>query len=285
MYTVKKPVYIVSCAFLLLVFINLLTSCGVRDSAPSNYSKNWDEIEDAVPKDEPFSKYGNPDSYEVLGKRYHLVNSNSGFSQKGIASWYGSKFHGQRASSGEIYDMYAMTAAHKTLRIPTYVEVTNLDNNRKAIVKVNDRGPFHDGRIIDLSYAAATRLGVAATGTAQVTIRVVTPDTPVDTKQAVASHVDTDVRDASTLSAAYTFEDGKVYVQIAAFSTEEKALKMLEQLRDKNFSSVRIHVESNKGKVLYRVRIGPVPTTYVAEKLLTQLKEINHNNAKIITYN
>lgn len=264
-----------------LLTMLLLSACGVKDGPPSDYSRHWKEIPDAVPKDEPHSKYGNPASYEVLGEKYYVIGSNKGFSQKGIASWYGSKFHGLRTSSGETYNMYAMTAAHKTLRIPTYVEVTNNNNGRKAIVKVNDRGPFHDGRIIDLSYAAATKLGVAATGTAPVTIRVVT----AGSKAVDTTNKDIEYQDASAINPAYTFDGGNVYVQIAAFSTEKNALKMLHTLRDKNFSSVRIHVEKNQGKMLYRVRIGPVPTTHVAEKLLAQLKEINHRNAKIVTYN
>lgn len=265
----------------LLMVLVLLSSCGVKDGPPSDYSRHWKDIQDAVPKDEPHSKYGNPGSYEVFGERYHVVENNKGFRQKGIASWYGSKFHGQRTSSGETYNMYAMTAAHKTLKIPAYVEVTNTANGRKAIVKVNDRGPFHEGRIIDLSYAAATKLGVAATGTAPVTIRVVIPGAEAIN----SSNVDVEHKAASTINPAYTFDGGRVYVQIAAYNTEENALKMLDKLRNENFSSVRIHVENNKGAMLYRVRIGPVPTTYVAEKLLAQLKEINHNNAKIVSYN
>jgi len=268
------------CTALLLVLLQLL-SCGVKDGPPSDYGRNWKDIQDAVPKDEAPSRYGNPGSYEVFGERYHVMASNKNFSQKGIASWYGTKFHGQRTSSGETYNMYAMTAAHKTLKIPAYVEVTNTANGRKAIVKVNDRGPFHDGRIIDLSYAAATKLGVAATGTAPVTIRIVTPgDRAVN-----SSNVDVEQKAASSINPAYTFDGGRVYVQIAAYNTEEKALKMLDKLRNKNFSSVRIHVEKKQGAMLYRVRIGPVPTTYVAEKLLTQLKEINYGDAKIVTYN
>ncbi len=252
------------------ILLSVLTaSCSVKDGAPDKFAKNWDEIPDAVPKDESKSKYGNPASYEVFGKRYYVMDSSDGFKQKGLASWYGTKFHGQRASSGETYNMYAMTAAHKTLPLPSYVEVKNLDNGRKAIVKVNDRGPFHKGRIIDLSYAAATKLGVVATGTAPVEIRVVNkqgkPVAAVDDK--------------------YIDDNGKLYVQIAAFNTEENALKLIDDLREKKFHSVRIHVDNNKGKLLYRVRIGPVPTDNVAEKVLAQLKEINLNNAKIIRYN
>lgn len=261
---------------LLILLAGFLASCSVdvKDSAPDNYSKNWDEIPDAVPRDESRSKYGNPDSYEVFGKRYYVMGSSEGFRQKGDASWYGTKFHGQRASSGETYDMYAMTAAHKTLPLPTYVEVKNLNNGRKAIVKVNDRGPFHDGRIIDLSYAAATKLGVVATGTAPVEIRVVDKIVNEQREKPVVG-----------IDEEYIDENGKLYVQIAAFSTEENALKLIADLRKKKFHSVRIHVDNNGGKLVYRVRIGPVPTDHVAEKVLAQLKEINLNHAKIIRYN
>jgi rare lipoprotein A len=266
----------IKCLLLLVPLSAFLAACGggVKDSAPASYSKNWDEIPDAVPRDEAKSKYGNPDSYEVFGKRYYVMESAEGFRQKGEASWYGTKFHGQRASSGETYNMYAMTAAHKTLPLPSYVEVKNLDNGRKAIVKVNDRGPFHDGRIIDLSYAAATKLGVVATGTAPVEIRVVDSATVNEPAEAVVG-----------IDEKYIDENGKLYVQIAAFSTEENALKMISDLREQKFHSVRIHVDNNNGKLLYRVRIGPMPTDNVAEKVLAQLKEINLNNAKIIRYN
>ncbi len=255
-----------------VLLVLLLNACGVRDGAPDRYGRNWDEIPDAIPKKVKQSKYGNPASYEVFGKTYYVLDSSEGFKQKGDASWYGTKFHGRRTSSGETYNMYAMTAAHKTLPIPCYVEVKNLNNGRKAVVRVNDRGPFHDGRIIDLSYAAATKLGVAATGTAPVQIRVVTK-----------GYIDE--RNGQGTDKDYVTDDGKLYIQIAAFGTEENAMEMIEDLRSKNFRSARIHVDNNNGKLLYRVRIGPVPTSNVAEKVLAQLKEINLNNAKIIRYN
>ena len=249
-----------------------LVACGVRDSAPDSYDKPWHSIANAVPKAEPKSRYGNPASYEQFGKRYHVLSSSKGFVQEGVASWYGTKFHGERTSSGEKYDMYAMTAAHKTLPLPTYVEVINKDNGRRAIVKVNDRGPFHNGRIIDLSYAAATKLGVAKTGTANVRIRALQPG-------------ENGSQDAASASKTAATPDGKVYVQVAAFSSEEKAFAMLKKLREANFSDTRIHVDSKKGKLLYRVRIGPLPSADVAKKLLTQLQEIKQNNAKIVSYN
>ena len=259
---------------LAVVLALLLSACGeVRDSAPSNYSKQWHEIPDAVPESVSPSRYGNPDSYEVNGKTYYVMGSADGFAQKGIASWYGNKFHGRRTSSGEEYDMYAMTAAHKTLPIPVYVEVTNLDNGRKAVVKVNDRGPFHEGRIIDLSYAAATKLGVAQTGTANVVIRVVKSKEDLNRQ-----------RSASIVESPAT-EGDKLYLQVAAFSTEENALQHLGRLQSEGFRDVRLHIESKKGRQVYRVRIGPLPSEHVAKQLLSQLKQNNHQNIKIIRAN
>ena len=124
---------------------------------------------------EPLSRYGNPESYVVYGKTYHTLSSSKGYKERGAASWYGTKFHGKRTSSGEPYDLYAMTAAHKTLPLPTYVEVTNLKNGRTVIVKVNDRGPFHDDRLIDLSYAAAAKLDILPYGTGEVEVRAIDP--------------------------------------------------------------------------------------------------------------
>lgn len=125
--------------------------------------------------DAPRSKYGNPESYEVYGKTYRVLPTARGYSERGLASWYGEDFHGKRTSSGEPYNMHAMTAAHKTLPLPTYVRVTNLQNRREIIVRVNDRGPFHDDRIIDLSFAAATELGIVRNGTAEVEVTTVDP--------------------------------------------------------------------------------------------------------------
>ncbi len=259
------------------VMFSLLSSCGiyeVRDGAPSNYTKKWDEISDAVPVDVTPSKYGNPDSYEVFGKRYHTLDSAQGFSEKGIASWYGKKFHGQRTSSGEVYDMYAMTAAHKTLPIPVFVEVSNLDNGRKAIVKVNDRGPFHEGRVIDLSYAAATRLGVAATGTANVSIRVVDNNGNFLSDESIVD----DAKNPSVIS-------DKLFIQVAAFSDESNAIDFLRKLHDEGFRDVRMYIESKAKSPVYRVKIGPLPSQSVAQEVLSQLEQKNHQNLKIIKLN
>ncbi len=161
--------------FLLLIFLAFVGCSSVtvqRDNA-RDVDIDISSVPDAIPKMETRSKYGNSESYVVFGKRYYVMDDNAGFTQRGIASWYGKKFHGKRTSNGETYDMYAMTAAHKTIILPAYVEVTNLDNGKKIIVKVNDRGPFHDNRIIDLSYSAAVKLDIIAKGTGLVEIRVV----------------------------------------------------------------------------------------------------------------
>lgn len=162
----------------------LLTACGTLpdrigfftpgDAAPQ-HNVDLTRITDATPRIEAPSRYGNPKSYVVRGKRYHVMANSIDFKQQGIASWYGTKFHGRKTSSGEAYDMFTMTAAHKTLPLPTWVEVTNHDNQKRIIVKVNDRGPFISGRIIDLSYVAAAKLGVLTTGTARVSIRAIDP--------------------------------------------------------------------------------------------------------------
>jgi len=162
----------------------LLVGCGSLPDRDGFFSSNDGAprhnidiaaIPAAEPRIEKRSQYGNPDSYVVNGRRYHVMKNSTAFKQQGLASWYGTKFHGRKTSSGEPYDMFAMTAAHKSLPLPTWVEVINNDNNKRLIVKVNDRGPFVAGRILDLSYAAATKLGIVATGTANVTIHAIDP--------------------------------------------------------------------------------------------------------------
>ena len=136
-------------------------------------------VPDAVPKVEPLSRYGNPPYYEVFGKRYYVLSSSVDYLERGVASWYGPGFHEVRTSSGETYDMYAMTAAHKTLPLPAYVRVTNLENGRSDVVRVNDRGPFVGNRVIDLSYTAAARLDMLRNGTAMVEVRGIDPRAPL----------------------------------------------------------------------------------------------------------
>lgn len=147
-----------------------------RDRPPTNPPDiDLDAVPDAIPVEEPRSRYGNMAQYEAMGRTYRTLATSEGYEAEGMASWYGEEFHGRRTSSGEPYDMYAMSAAHPTLPLPSYVEVLNLENGRRVVVRVNDRGPFHAGRIIDVSYAAAHRLGMLAKGTARVRIRALQP--------------------------------------------------------------------------------------------------------------
>lgn len=149
--------------------------------APEEIPANVANIPDAVPQAEPKSSSGNPDSYEVYGDHYVILKDPRGYKERGYASWYGKKFHGKRTSSGEPYDMFKMTAAHKTLPIPCYARVTNLDNGRSVVVRINDRGPFHEGRIIDLSYTAAVKLGSLGKGSIPVEVEAIDPSMPPPT--------------------------------------------------------------------------------------------------------
>jgi rare lipoprotein A len=158
----------------LIIFIFILTSgCTPIKKGKVNFINNKKIPAKVIPKKEKYSKYGNPKTYKVFGIQYRTLKTHIGYKEKGIASWYGKKFHGKLTSTREVYDMYEITAAHKTLPIPCYAKVTNMTNKRSIIVRVNDRGPFKKGRIIDLSYAAAKKLGIIKKGTAEVYVQAI----------------------------------------------------------------------------------------------------------------
>jgi rare lipoprotein A len=167
----------------LFLVLALLAGCASTDKKGGYYKDdgphekppaNLDGIADATPRVEPLHKWANR-PYQALGKSYTPLTSLQTFKQRGMASWYGKKFHGQKTASGELYDMYKMTAAHPTLPIPSYARVTRVANGKSVVVRINDRGPFHTGRIVDLSYAAAYKLGYIQAGSAEVTIEAVIP--------------------------------------------------------------------------------------------------------------
>lgn len=162
------------------VFCNACTvgTQGEKDYAPANIPVDVMAVPDAVPRYEERTRAGNSVKYEVLGKQYKVLTASKGYQETGMASWYGAKFHGRKTSNGEVYDMYAMTAAHKTLPIPSYVRVTNLKNQRSVVVRINDRGPFHENRIIDLSYTAAVKLGIQKMGTGFVEVTALDVEEP-----------------------------------------------------------------------------------------------------------
>ena len=254
------------------------------DGAP-NVHVNVAAIPDPVPKHEPLSPYGNPATYVVYGKTYKTLKSSKGFVERGSASWYGTKFHGRRTSSGEPYSMYAMTAAHKTLPLPTYVEVTNLDNNHRIIVRVNDRGPFHDGRIIDLSYAAAIKLGIDKTGTGRVEIRAIDPDNPAAHRVAQAApappqSLTPTSPDPSTQTAISNTQH--LYLQVGAFSSRLNAENLRSRLSQLANNPIHIFPSDDQNPPVYRVRIGPLASDLEAQQLVTRLMSAGIANASVI---
>ena len=248
----------------------------VRDSAPAADSVDINAVPDAVPRSEPKSKYGNPSSYEVFGKRYYVMDSSKDFVQKGIASWYGKKFHGRRTSSGETYDMYAMTAAHKSLPLPTYVQVRNLDNNRRIIVKVNDRGPFHENRIIDLSYTAARKLDIVKKGTGLVEIRAINPRTWSREKEEI-QYVGAPVQSSAGSSSKPGF-----YIQVGAFREEENARKLKASMVALGPDLVKIAPAMVNQRKIYRVRLGPLYDVDSADSLVGKLGDFGIYEHRIV---
>ena len=224
-------------------------------------SMDVNTIPDAVPRAEPRSAKGNPAFYSVLGKRYFVLQSANDYFERGVASWYGPGFHAQSTSNGERYDMYAMSAAHKTLPLPSYVKVTNLQNGRSVTVRVNDRGPFKDGRIIDLSYTAASKLGMLRDGTAFVEVRAVTPSQDA----------------ASTVTAPA----GALFVQAGAFCAAANAERLVQQLRAQGVSNASVRADQVNGQTLYRVRVGPVPSVPEFDRAVARLKKLGIADARL----
>jgi rare lipoprotein A len=229
-------------------------------------------IPDAVPRVEPLSRYGNPESYVVFGERYTVMETAAGFTERGIASWYGRKFHGRRTSSGEPYDMYKMTAAHKHLPLPTYVEVTHLENGRSVVVKVNDRGPFAHNRIIDLSYAAAAKLGMIEEGTAPVEIRVISPAGARPT--AVTASLDSAPQGVSDTAARVSY-----FVQVGAFAEQDNARRLVRRLEAASLSTP---IRLQDGERLYRVQLGPLSSVQQVDRVSQSLTEAGFTDTHVV---
>lgn len=221
-----------------------------------------DAIPDAVPRNEPLHRYANR-PYTALGKTYTPRTSAGNFRQRGMASWYGKKFHGQRTSSGEVYDMYAMSAAHPTLPLPSYARVTNLANGKSVIVRVNDRGPFLHERVIDLSYSAAYKLGYIGSGSAEVEVESIAPSAnfntinpntvqsrPLETSAVVATPLP-----VGSISARANGDTG-VYLQLGAFESRDNAETFLEKMRNE-LSDTGKQLKLSRNGGLVRVHIGP----------------------------
>lgn len=271
------------------------------------------DVPDAVPKVEPLARSGNRPVYEVWGQTYHVMSDATGYVDQGKASWYGKKFHGYATASGEIYDMYEMTAAHRSLPLPTYARVTNLDNGNTVIVKVNDRGPFHGDRLIDLSYAAAARLDILRGGTGRVRVEAIDPvawqarhqgqqatqqtrvassvPSAPTTRQVAAAPAPTPQPPATSLPATGTAATAdsaspsidsrgeRFYLQVAALGSASSALALQARLQSELDSPVRVE----SGERLHRVQVGPVADRLALEALRRELSQVGYAESFAVT--
>jgi rare lipoprotein A len=256
---------------LALVLALLLVACGSApkkpepgstspkyyqdDGPPEAVPENLGEVPDAVPRDEPFHRYANR-PYTVFGQTYVPVVNKEPTKERGLASWYGRKFHGQKTSSGEVYDMFAMTAAHKTLPIPSYAKVTNVKTGKSVVVRINDRGPFHSNRIIDLSYAAAARIGILSAGSGMVEVERILPAPDGESVAMAAAPVVTAPAAAVVKTPVVATEGTAMWLQLGAFSSLEGAESFRTHVvSELTWVNEAIEVVSHDG--LHRVRMGP----------------------------
>jgi rare lipoprotein A len=247
---------------------------------------------DAVPRSEARSGHGNPPFYDVNGRRYQVLASAEGYAERGVASWYGPDFHGHNTSSGEPYDMYAMSAAHRTLPIPCYARVTNLANGRSVVVRINDRGPFVANRIVDLSYTAALRLDIVRTGTAFVELRTVQPgEMPAVTAALPALPAQsasppppapaTPVPAEAPAEAAAPPALVALYIQVGAFAEAANAQRLVERLQAAGIAQVFTLESTATGQLLRRVRIGPITRVEEFDRLAARLTSLGYPEARL----
>jgi rare lipoprotein A len=265
------------------LLIALLAGCGgeVKDSAPTGSVGQLPD--DAVPRPEPKGRYGNGPVYEVFGVRYTVMDSATDYKERGVASWYGKKFHGELTSSREVYDMYAMTAAHKTLPLPTYVRVRNLSNNKSVVVRVNDRGPFVDNRIIDLSYSAAIKLDMVKNGTGLVEVTAINFDEPQGDHPTSQTTTSRQTAAPAASSTTKTTTANKVFIQVGAFGSIENASRRLTALRSGGISGAAMHEDKSASPPLYRVRIGPINSVAQYDHIAGQLAELGIQDPILVT--
>jgi len=282
----------------LLALALLLGSCGgngIRgDGPPSGSARIPDLPDDPVPRPEPRSRYGNGPEYEVFGKRYTVMPSSANYQERGVASWYGKKFHGNLTSNRETYDMYQMTAAHKALPLPTYVRVRNLANNKTVTVRVNDRGPFVHNRIIDLSYAAAIKLDIIRDGTGLVEVTAINFDAPAGdrpTRQAeppdppeqmAPQPVPEPVTTTGSAELNDAISEGNIYAQVGAFGERSNAERRVALLWSANIDDAFIYEDLSGDTLLLRVRIGPVKDVIQYDVLVEELEVLGITDPYLI---
>ena len=276
-------------------------SDGLRHAPPP--SIDLAGIPDATPRLEPFSRYGNPARYVVFGREYRTLPDFRGYREKGVASWYGSKFHGLRTSSGEPYDMFAMTAAHKTLPLPCYARITNLQNGRSVIVKINDRGPFHDNRLIDLSYTAAWKLGIIGQGTGLVEVATINPEAaplpepqsqiaaigqqqsmPLEASAPLIESEPTDPLEPTPLTEVLTAkpETAGLFLQVGAFGDVDNAQRLKNRLETELKTDVLVEQHQFADAPIYRVQVGPIASVELCDHLTTRLTDMGLTGARLV---
>lgn len=280
----------------LLLGLMVLTACSSgpgqipvsgdiqRDGAPV-MTRDVSQIPDAVPRIEPITAAGNKSPYTVFGQTYHVMPTALGYQERGVASWYGTKFHGRNTSNGEIYDLYGMTAAHRSLPIPSYVRVTNVNNQRSVIVRVNDRGPFHSSRIIDLSWAAAQKLGFADHGVAPVVVEAIDPRQYQSTTIAQPALDDSPTaRPASVPLASNSTAPlpANTFLQVGAFSSRESAEAMQRKIVASTGQGSEVRQIRRDGADLFRVLLGPLDNQEQLASLAQQVAHVGQSRPFVV---
>ena len=241
-----------------------------HDGGPAAPATDIARLVEPTPKLEPRARYGNKSPYSVLGKTYSVMPDARKYVERGIASWYGNKFHGYMTSSLEPYDMYQFSAAHKTLPLPSYVRVTNLDNGKSVVVRVNDRGPFHENRLIDLSYAAAVRIGVWPKGTGLVEVRV------IDAGKAEAES-ETDMPQKVPVVP----KDARIFLQLGAFADKSNAAQVVRKIEREGLGQVSIISTRIDAREIHRVRLGPLPSVDAADALAERIERLGLGTPRV----
>ena len=240
-----------------------------NDSTPDGANVDIASLPEPVPKEEPRARYGNKSPYSVRGESYRVLPSAAGYDERGIASYYGAKFHGYMTSDFEKYDMYAFSAASKVLPLPSYARVTNLENGKSVIVRINDRGPFAENRIIDLSYAAAVRIGIWPKGTGLVEVQGIDP---------ARWHAEPELPPTVTAQAGGT---PKLYLQVGAFGDPANAERLATRLRDQDLGAVRVVDAQVGGRSLKRVQIGPLADVDAADRVTQKISAMGLPHAQV----
>lgn len=267
-----------------------------RDDGPRE-AIDVSRIEEPEPKHEPLSRYGNRSPYSVLGRSYEVLPTARGYVERGISSWYGNKFHGYMTSSFEPYDMYKFTAAHKSLPLPSWARVTNLETGKSVVVRINDRGPFHENRLIDLSYAAAVKIGVWPKGTGLVEVRALMPGevepearaavtasrtpprplpkpTPVDARRSASAP-------ATAAADANATAQPRIYLQVGAFGEQANAERAAQRVAAARLGEVRVVEASVNGRSVRRVRLGPLRDVDEADRLTEELRRLGLGEPRV----